>query len=213
MPPEPAQPQQARRTPPRSTAPSIISADMTVVGTVTATGDIQVDGKIEGDLFSTSLTVGEKAVVNGEVRADEVTIRGHVVGGIKARKINLSSTCHVEGDLVHNALSVETGAFFQGNIKHSDDPLSDQQNEARPPAGPPAANSQGNGSRGSRPTFSQYGGSQGEEAASQQADGKPAGEAAKNDSGGDGKLNQRGGSGSGGGQGNRSRNPNQNRNG
>ncbi len=124
--------QQVRRSSPaRASAPSIISSDMTVIGTVTATGDIQVDGKIEGDIYSTSLTVGEKAVINGEVRADEIIIRGHVIGGIRARKISLASTCHVEGDLCHNALQVETGAFFQGNIKHSDDPLSDN-----PPADP-----------------------------------------------------------------------------
>lgn len=96
---------------------------MTVVGTVTATGDIHVDGKIEGNIHSASLTVGEKAVVTGELHADEVTIRGHVMGGVRARQINLANTCHVEGDMVQSALSVESGAYFEGNIKHANDPL------------------------------------------------------------------------------------------
>ncbi|MGF1455130.1 MAG: polymer-forming cytoskeletal protein [Alphaproteobacteria bacterium] len=159
--PEPAQPQQqVRRAPPRTAAPSIISADMTVVGTVSATGDIQVDGKIEGDIFSTSLTVGEKAVVNGEVRADEVTIRGHLVGGLRARKINLASTCHVEGDIIHNALSVETGAFFQGNIRHSDDPLTEGHGENRTATSPSVKGAQPNGGRHVRQTFAQFNQSQ-----------------------------------------------------
>ncbi len=127
--PETVPTQQMRRTANRPAAPSIISSDMHVIGTITCTGDIQIDGKIEGDIYSTYLTVGEKAIISGEIRSDEVIIRGHVMGGIRARKVNLASTCHVEGDIMHNALAVETGAFFQGNIKHADDPLSDALNE------------------------------------------------------------------------------------
>ncbi len=129
-PPEP--PAQAARRPSngRVSAPSIICSDMTVSGVITCTGDMQIDGKIEGDIFSSRLTVGEKAVISGEIRADEVTIRGHVVGGIRARKVNLAATCHVEGDIMHNALAVETGAFFQGNIRHADDPLADAMTDA-----------------------------------------------------------------------------------
>ena len=32
----------------RSSAPSIISADLVVNGTLTSTGDIQIDGRVEG---------------------------------------------------------------------------------------------------------------------------------------------------------------------
>lgn len=112
-------------------APSIISADMTVKGTIEATGDIQIDGKVEGDVTTGSLTIGEKAVVNGEIAADEVIIRGHIIGSVRGRKIQLCSTSHVEGDVLHQALAVETGAFFEGNCRHSDDPLSDSHKQAR----------------------------------------------------------------------------------
>jgi cytoskeletal protein CcmA (bactofilin family) len=116
----------AQTVPPRrnmKAAPSIISGDMNVSGTITAGGDIQVDGKVDGDITSGSLTVGEKAVVNGEVLAEEVVVRGKIVGSIRARKVQLCSTCHVEGDIYHQALAVETGAYFEGNCRHSDDPL------------------------------------------------------------------------------------------
>jgi cytoskeletal protein CcmA (bactofilin family) len=104
-------------------APSIISSDMTVNGALNAAGDIQVDGKVDGDITSGSLTVGEKALVNGEILAEEVIVRGKIVGSIRARKVQLCSTCHVEGDIYHQALAVETGAYFEGNCRHSDDPL------------------------------------------------------------------------------------------
>jgi cytoskeletal protein CcmA (bactofilin family) len=113
--------------------PSVISADLVVTGTLSSTGDIQLDGRIEGDVHSAGLVIGEKAVILGEVLADEVTVRGRVEGSIRARKILLCSTCHVEGNILHEAFAVEAGAFFEGNCRHSDNPLA-EENARRNPA-------------------------------------------------------------------------------
>ena len=111
---------QARRV--VKSAPSIISNDMTVHGSLSATGDIQVDGKVEGDIESGSLTIGEKATVHGEVTGEDVIIRGRVIGSVRANRVHLAGTAHVEGDIFHQALAVETGAFFEGNCRHSENP-------------------------------------------------------------------------------------------
>jgi cytoskeletal protein CcmA (bactofilin family) len=113
--------------------PSVISADLVVTGTLSSTGDMQVDGRVEGDVHSAGLVIGEKAVIQGEVLADEVTVRGRVEGSIRARKILLCSTCHVEGNILHEAFAVEAGAFFEGNCRHSDNPLA-EENARRNPA-------------------------------------------------------------------------------
>lgn len=107
-------------------APSIISDDLVVHGNLIATGDIQIDGTVEGDVRSQSLTVGEHATITGAVMADDVVVRGRIVGSIRARRVQLATTCHVEGDILHEALAVETGAFFEGNCRHSDDPLGEE---------------------------------------------------------------------------------------
>ena len=52
-------------------------------------------------------------------------MRGKVVGRIRARKVLLAATSHVEGDILHEAFAVESGAFFEGNCRHSDNPLDD----------------------------------------------------------------------------------------
>jgi cytoskeletal protein CcmA (bactofilin family) len=104
-------------------APSIISADMTMSGSLSSTGDIQIDGRVEGDVRSIGLVIGDKAEIHGEVYAEDVTVRGKVIGRIHARKVLLAATSHVEGDILHEALAVETGAFFEGNCRHSDNPL------------------------------------------------------------------------------------------
>jgi cytoskeletal protein CcmA (bactofilin family) len=110
----------------RSSAPSIISAELVVNGTLTSTGDIQVDGRVEGDVHSAGLVIGDKAYIHGEILAEEVTIRGRVQGGIRARKVLLCATSHVEGNILHEAFAVETGAFFEGNCRHADNPLSEE---------------------------------------------------------------------------------------
>ena len=132
------------KRPVRSAAPSIISADLVVNGTLTSTGDIQVDGRVEGDVKSAGLVIGDKAFIQGEIYADDVTVRGRIQGGIRARKVLLCATSHVEGNILHEAFAVEAGAFFEGNCRHSDNPLSEervsQSYQSKPaPAPAPAA--------------------------------------------------------------------------
>ena len=96
-----------------------------MTGTLISTGDIQIDGRVEGDVRSAGLVIGDKAFINGEVMAEEVTVRGRVQGSIRARKVLLCATSHVEGNILHEAFAVETGAFFEGNCRHADNPLAD----------------------------------------------------------------------------------------
>jgi len=124
--------QQQRRPTRSSSAPSIISADLVVTGTLTSSGDIQIDGRVDGNVNTSNLVIGEKALVQGDVAAEEVTVRGRVQGSIRARKVLLASTCHVEGDILHEAFAVETGAFFEGNCRHADNPLANVPGRAKP---------------------------------------------------------------------------------
>jgi cytoskeletal protein CcmA (bactofilin family) len=122
-PPPPAAP--AKRASRNGGVPSIISAELIVRGTLVSAGDVTIDGKVDGDIRAASLVIGEKAVITGDVFAEEAIVRGRVEGSIRARKVQLCSTCHVEGNILHEAFSVESGAFFEGNCRHTDNPLAD----------------------------------------------------------------------------------------
>jgi cytoskeletal protein CcmA (bactofilin family) len=121
------------------TAPSIISGDLTVTGALNSTGDMQIDGIVEGDVRSVGLVIGERAEIHGEIWAEDVTVRGKVIGRIRARKVLLSATSHVEGDILHEAFAVEAGAFFEGNCRHSDNPLGDEMRKPQPAPSMPVA--------------------------------------------------------------------------
>jgi cytoskeletal protein CcmA (bactofilin family) len=134
-PPPMPNPAAARNKPRMPSAPSIISGDLVVVGTLKSTGDVQIDGRCEGDVYAASLVIGEKAFIHGDVAAEEVTVRGRVEGAIRARKVLLASTCRVQGNILHEAFAVETGAYFEGNCRHAENPLADVAEKAAvPPA-------------------------------------------------------------------------------
>ena len=104
-------------------APSILSAGLTVVGDISTAGEVQIDGIVEGSIRAGKLTVGEQAQITGDIRAQEVAIRGEVHGSVRADGVHLAKTAKVNGDIVwHQSLGVETGAYFDGQCKHSDKP-------------------------------------------------------------------------------------------
>ena len=123
-----------KRTAMKSKAPSILSGDLVLTGTIVSDGEIQLDGTVEGDVRAGSLIIGEDATVSGEVQAETVVIRGRVTGSVRARQVQLASTARIEGDIVHAALSVESGAFFDGHCRHSPDPLKDVSSTPKPVA-------------------------------------------------------------------------------
>lgn len=100
-----------------SGVPSIISADLTIVGDLKSDGDLQIEGTIEGDINSRQITVGEQAKVEGCIVADTVRVSGTVKGQIKARIVHLDKVARVIGDVTHETLTMEAGASLEGQVK------------------------------------------------------------------------------------------------
>lgn len=113
--------------------PSTLSTDLTITGNLKTTGDIQVEGTVEGDIHAHLLTVGETAVVKGEVMADDVVVNGRVVGRVRGLKVRLTSTARVEGDIIHKTIAIESGAHFEGSVQRQDDPLNTGGKPGTPP--------------------------------------------------------------------------------
>ena len=129
-------------TPNRSAAntPSIIGGDVQLKGNLITTGEVQFDGRMEGDLHCGSLTIGESAEVTGSVVAETVIIHGKLKGTIRARRVRLERTARVQGDVWHEIISIEAGAHIEGQLAHVDNPL--ETGTGRPgvkPATQPAA--------------------------------------------------------------------------
>ena len=120
-------------------AASVLSADLHVVGNVKTSGDIQVEGTVEGDIRAHLLTIGETATIKGEVVADDIVVNGRVIGRVRGLKVRLTATARVEGDIIHKTIAIESGAHFEGSVQRQDDPLANGASKPAAAAAAPAA--------------------------------------------------------------------------
>lgn len=99
-----------------STNKNILSSDVEIKGSLKFSNDLIIDGKIEGEVTSDgSLTVGENAFVQGEIRTKSVVLFGRVQGNITvSERCELKSSAVLEGDVVAGTLAIEEGATFMG---------------------------------------------------------------------------------------------------
>jgi cytoskeletal protein CcmA (bactofilin family) len=93
---------------------TVIAEGLKIVGSVTAEGLVEVNGRIEGEIHCTSLIISRKAHVAGTIQAERAVVDGTVEGPIQGGSVMLKSGAHVVGDVHHQSLAVEKGAFFDG---------------------------------------------------------------------------------------------------
>jgi len=101
---------------------TIISNGVKIDGKLTSSGNIRVEGEIQGDISSQrNVVVGEGGKVNGQINADSITIGGKVSGTVKANeKLKLDPNGYLKGDIFTKILVIEAGARFDGKSKMGD---------------------------------------------------------------------------------------------
>jgi cytoskeletal protein CcmA (bactofilin family) len=112
---------------------------MLLEGDISGGGEIQIEGTIKGDIRVEHVTVGDGGAVEGGIYAEAVEVRGKVSGSITAKQVRLYGACHVDGDITHEQLAMETGAFFQGRSLRLQRPAAAQAAAAAAPRAEPAA--------------------------------------------------------------------------
>ena len=94
----------------------MLSSDVEIKGSIKFSNDLVVDGKIEGEINSDgSLTVGENARIQAQIKTRSVVIYGKVYGSIEvSHSVELKANCELVGDIKAASLSIEPGAIFVG---------------------------------------------------------------------------------------------------
>ena len=113
-----------------------IGAAITIKGEVKGKGDVFVSGTVEGtvDLSDNEVTIEESGHVKGSVVANNVLVKGKVVGDIEAvDQLTIGSTGTVQGTIVAHRVQVEDGAKFKGRI---DMDFDERSGPARPASSP-----------------------------------------------------------------------------
>ncbi|HKX92286.1 MAG TPA: polymer-forming cytoskeletal protein [Sphingomicrobium sp.] len=95
---------------------SVLGPDIAVNGDVTATMDLHLDGKVNGDISCAALVQGESSQVTGSISAENARLAGRIKGAVTADVLIILKTARIEGDVTYGALTVEEGAQVDGKF-------------------------------------------------------------------------------------------------
>jgi len=90
-----------------------------IEGKYTFSGTVMLNGTFSGEIASgDTLIIGDKAVVNADIRAGQVLISGQVVGNVRgSERIELKGHARVFGDIESPVVVVEEGVLFEGHCR------------------------------------------------------------------------------------------------
>ena len=95
---------------------TVIGKNTKIQGEVSGTGNLRIDGEIEGELkLSGSVIVGETGMVTGNVSARSLDVSGTVHGNAQTEEgLTIHATGQLIGDVKVNAFQIEDGGIFKG---------------------------------------------------------------------------------------------------
>jgi cytoskeletal protein CcmA (bactofilin family) len=96
---------------------SFIGREVTITGNIGGSGNLHIDGTVEGDVAAASLILGGEGHVRGNIVADAAQISGTVDGTVAAKSLVIEATARINGDLSYDAVSVASGAQVEGRVK------------------------------------------------------------------------------------------------
>jgi cytoskeletal protein CcmA (bactofilin family) len=105
---------------------SLIDKLANFTGDLWSDGDIQIDGHLFGNVNCAQLIIGKDAAVIGAIIAQEAVIRGRVTGLIRATRVLVQASAHVESEIIYQSLSVDEGASFEGIARPRADPFAEE---------------------------------------------------------------------------------------
>jgi cytoskeletal protein CcmA (bactofilin family) len=93
---------------------ALLSRGVSIKGSVKFLNEMLIDGEVEGTIDSTgTLTVGEHALIRGEIRTKSVKVHGTVEGNIfVTERCELQAGCTLRGDIEAPRLMVDENAIF-----------------------------------------------------------------------------------------------------
>jgi cytoskeletal protein CcmA (bactofilin family) len=96
-----------------------IGASLVITGELTSDEDLTINGSVEGSVAvrGGTLTIGEPARIQSDLRGTRVVIHGAVNGSVSAtERIELHPTAVVAGSLSANQVVIKEGAAFHGPV-------------------------------------------------------------------------------------------------
>ena len=101
---------------PMANATNVLASGIEITGSIRFSNDMIIDGKIDGEIISEKgrVTIGENALIKGNVTAGDVKDFGRVEGKITSERCELKAKSRLDGDIKAKMFSMEEGAQLSG---------------------------------------------------------------------------------------------------
>ena len=89
---------------------SIIEEDVSIEGNVFEKENVQINGKIKGNIKAENIELESKGEITGNINSTSTSLAGKITGDIESDKVNILNTADVEGIIKQKTLSIDEGA-------------------------------------------------------------------------------------------------------
>ncbi len=110
---------------------SVLGPDVIITGSVSATSDLHIDGRVEGDVNCATLAQGTESQIFGNVSAEIARLAGSIEGTVRVKQLTVERSAKITGDVEYENITIENGGHIDGRLKHMS-----TVNTAAPAAGP-----------------------------------------------------------------------------
>jgi len=102
-----------------ATTTNVLSSGIEITGSVRFANDMIIDGKIQGEISSDKgrVTIGENAIIKGDISAGEVKVYGKIEGKITSQRCELKDKSKINGDIKSKVFAMEEGAQLSGRTE------------------------------------------------------------------------------------------------
>ena len=113
-----------KKSKPQGRIDSLIGTGTSLVGDVSFTGGLRVDGEIKGNVRGVdgqpaTLVISEHARVEGEISVSHLVVNGTVIGSVHSSDfLELQTRARVTGDVEYSTIEIHLGAIVQGRLVH-----------------------------------------------------------------------------------------------
>lgn len=96
---------------------SVIGADVVISGSIKASAELHVEGRIEGDVDCAGLIQGTESHIVGGVTAETARIAGAIEGAVRVRQLTVERTARITGDVEYENITIENGGHVDGRMR------------------------------------------------------------------------------------------------
>jgi cytoskeletal protein CcmA (bactofilin family) len=118
---------------------SVLGPDVIVSGNITASADLHIDGRVEGDVNCGTLAQGAESQIFGSVTADAARLAGAIEGTVRVKTLTVERSAKITGDVEYENITIENGGHIDGRLKHMSSVVAEPARPAVAPAPSPFA--------------------------------------------------------------------------